>query len=142
MALADGGIVAAGHWERDPRARPALARAAGRRRRAAWERRWGTRRPRRATAAAALPGGDLALAGHVAAGGLRHPFVARVAADGTPRWERSFTAHELPSAVAATPDGGLVLAGLRIGGDRTRAAVRRLDGDGRELWARTLEPAA
>jgi hypothetical protein len=141
VALPDRSVVAVGHWERDPRA-PArlwLARV-GVDGELVWERTVESAGPRRAAAAVALPGGDLAVAGYVADGGVRHPLVTRIAAgDGTPRWERTFAAeHELPSALAATPDGGLVLAGLRVrDGGRTSAFVRRLDGDGRELWART-----
>ena len=136
------GIVAVGHWERDPQspARLWLVRlgAGGER---IWERLLGDDdAPRRAAAAVVLPGGDLAVAGHAERGGVRHTLVTRVAGDGTTVWERTFADHhEVPSALAATPDGGLVLAGLRIGGDggRTSAVVRRLDDDGRELWART-----
>jgi hypothetical protein len=98
---------------------------------------------RRGRAVAALPGGDLAVAGDATSGGPRRVLAVRLRSDGEVVWERGFDDHdEVARDLAATPDG-LVLAGSATppGADRTQASVRRIGGDGSERWLRTFDLA-
>jgi hypothetical protein len=145
----DGGLLAVGNGattDRDP-THVWLARVdtAGK---LTWERTLdGAPAAWRSRAAAALPDGDVAVAGETApATGRGAPHVWRLGGDGAVRWDRGYGGPdgEQVTGVAATRDGGLVVVGSTANGPgKTNVWVLRLDPDGRVVWQRAFgSPAA
>lgn len=103
--------------------------------------------PGLADAVAALPGGDLVVAGSVerpegVAGPKLGIFVARLTPDGTPRWARKLSVGRKVIAarqVMATGDGFVVLADA--GGHGTGIAALRFSGSGLLEWSRLYTDA-
>jgi hypothetical protein len=145
--LADGSVVVVGHHtagDRD-RAQVWVARLTGADP-IPWQRLLGSpEEERRGRAIAALPDGGVAIAGEVLRDGHRGLRVARLAADGSVTWERSFggTGQDTARGIAATADGGLVVVGSTTtqGAGKTNVWILRLDGDGKLRWDRVFGTA-
>jgi hypothetical protein len=110
-----------------------------------WERLIGpANEERRGRGVAALADGGVAVACDGLRDGNRGLRVARLAADGTVAWERSYgggaRAQDVAHGIACTADGGFVLVGSTTakGPGRTNAWVLRLDGNGGLLWDRAF----
>jgi hypothetical protein len=148
--LSDGGLALIGHHAAGDRDKAQLwvvrLNAAGD---VAWERLLGNPgEERRGRAIAALADGGLAVAGDALAGGHRGLRVARLAGDGTVRWEHSYggDGDAVARGLAATPDGGLVVVGSTTekrpgAAGKTNAWILRLDGDGHVVWDRAYGTA-
>jgi hypothetical protein len=145
--LADGSVVAVGHHaagDRD-KAQVWVARLTGADA-VAWQRLLGSpEEERRGRAIAALPDGGVAVAVEVLRDGHRSLRVARLAADGSVTWERSFggAGQDTARGIAATADGGLVVVGSTTtqGAGKTNVWILRLDADGKLRWDRAFGTA-
>ena len=101
----------------------------------------------RGRAVAALADGGVLVAGDGLRAGRRGLRVARVAADGSAAWERSYgggeRAQDVAHGIACAADGGFVLVGSTTskGPGKTNAWVLRLDGGGGLVWGRAFGDA-
>lgn len=98
-------------------------------------------------AAVALPGGDFMVAGVMGGGGQDYyqaPFLARIAPNGTARWQRTYPSDapgQVANGLARSRDGGFFLVGEELGYHKEVGGsfVYRTDGEGRLVFEATLD---
>jgi hypothetical protein len=109
-----------------------------------WDRPYGGAEYDAARAVAAVPGGDIVLAGQTfsSGAGASDGWYAKVDAQGQLLWQKTAGGKndDLFRAVAVLPDGGLALAGVTrsTGAGEEDAWLVRTDADGGVLWQRAF----
>jgi hypothetical protein len=111
-----------------------------------WERQIGDENvDARSRALALFDDGEIAVAGDVHDGAQRRLQAARLASDGTVRWQRSYAGigDSVARGLATLPDRGIVLVGSSTsqGPGKTNVRVLRLDEAGTVVWDRAFGSA-